>query len=169
MVSHYGRVAGTAQFDVVRFLTQGKTVVIETEFPPGIIVKKTALGAIQPFDLRGGGGYFEKEVLLDTGIDEKHGKVRISLDGICYTDMVNAPLIEECFINLECKFRWEREITEGDDHVLLCLEVVNVHVDERHIDENDLGRTGKTGILYNIHHPINPENYDGSGTTIWVV
>ena len=34
--------------------------------------------------------------------------------------------------------------------------------DERHIDENDLGRTGKTGILYNIHHPINPESFSGT-------
>ncbi len=77
-------------------------------------------------------------------------------------DIVNAPMIEECFINLECKFKWEKEITEGDDYVLMCLEVVNVHIDERHLDENDLGRTGKTGILYNIHHPINPEQFSGT-------
>ena len=62
-------------------------------------------------------------------------------------DMVNAPMIEECFMNLECKFKWEREIAEGDDYVLIYLEIVNVHIDERHLNENDLGRTGKTGIL----------------------
>ena len=33
-------------------------------------------------------------------------------------EMVNAPLIDECFMNLECRFRWEREIVEGDDYVL---------------------------------------------------
>ena len=77
-------------------------------------------------------------------------------------DMVNAPMIGECFINLECRFRWEKEIAEGDDSVLMCLEVVNVHMDERHLDENDLGRAGRTGILYNIHHPIDPERFAGT-------
>ena len=77
-------------------------------------------------------------------------------------DMVHAPMIEECFINLECRFKWEKEIAEGDDYVLICLEVVKAHIDERHLDENDLGRTGKTGILYNIHHPIDPEHFNGA-------
>ena len=54
------------------------------------------------------------------------------------SDMVNAPMIEECFINLECKFKWEKEIAEGDDYVLICLAIVNVHNDERHLDENNL-------------------------------
>jgi len=39
---------------------------------------------------------------------------------------VNAPCIKECFLNLECRYLWEREITDGDTHVLMCLEVVNV-------------------------------------------
>ena len=76
--------------------------------------------------------------------------------------IVNAPMIEECFMNLECKFLWEKEIIEGDDHVIVCLEVVNTHIDEAHLDENILGRTGDTGILYNIHHPINPEKFEGT-------
>lgn len=75
---------------------------------------------------------------------------------------VDAPMIEECFINLECKLKWEKEIVEGDDSVLMCLEVVSVHMDERHLDETDLGRTGKTGILYNLHHPIDPERFSGT-------
>lgn len=77
-------------------------------------------------------------------------------------EKVNAPMIEECFLNLECKLKWEKEIAEGDDSILACLEIVNVHMEERHLDENDLGRTGKTGILYNIHHPIDPENFSGT-------
>ena len=32
-------------------------------------------------------------------------------------EMVNAPLIDECFMNLECRFKWEKEIVEGDDYV----------------------------------------------------
>lgn len=76
--------------------------------------------------------------------------------------IVNAPMVDECFMNLECKFLWEKEIKEGDEYVIVCLEVVNVHIDEAHLDENILGRTGDTGILYNIHHPINPEKFTGT-------
>lgn len=32
----------------------------------------------------------------------------------------NAPRIKECFLNLECRYLWEREITEGYAHVLMC-------------------------------------------------
>lgn len=81
---------------------------------------------------------------------------------IAPAEVVNAPMIDECFLNLECKFKWEKEIVEGDDHVIVCLEVVNVHIDEDHLEERRLGRTGDTGILYNIHHPINPENFTGT-------
>lgn len=76
--------------------------------------------------------------------------------------MVNAPMVEECFMNLECRFLWEKDIKEGDEYTMVCLEVVNVHIDEEHIDENRLGRTGETGILYNVHHPINPEDFKGT-------
>ena len=65
-------------------------------------------------------------------------------------------------MNLECRFKWEKEIAEGDDYVLAYLEIVSAHIDERHLDENDLGRTGETGILYNIHHPIHPERFTGT-------
>ena len=77
-------------------------------------------------------------------------------------DLVNAPMVDECFMNLECRFRWEKEIAEGDDYVLACLEIVCAHIDERHLNESDLGRTGETGILYNIHHPIDPERFRGT-------
>ncbi len=72
-------------------------------------------------------------------------------------DKVNAPMIKECFMNLECKFSWEKEIVPNDDHVIICLEVMNVHIDKNHLDN----RIEENGILYNIHHPINPEKYSG--------
>jgi hypothetical protein len=43
----------------------------------------------------------------------------------------------------------------------MCFEVVNVAVDEKHLDENGTGRYGETGFLFNIHHPINPEAFTG--------
>ena len=66
---------------------------------------------------------------------------------------VDAPLVRECFMNLECRYAWEKEIVPGDDHALICLEVVGAHIDEEHLAD----RTGENGLLYNIHYQINPE------------
>ena len=74
---------------------------------------------------------------------------------------VNAPRIKECFLNLECRYLWEREIKDGDTHVLMCLEVINIIADEMHLDEIAQGRYGDTGYLYNVHYPVNPENFKG--------
>ena len=43
-------------------------------------------------------------------------------------DLVNAPMVDECFMNLECRFRRKKEIAEGDDYVLACLEIVCAHI-----------------------------------------
>ncbi len=69
-------------------------------------------------------------------------------------EWVDAPMVEECFMNLECRYAWEREIAPGDDHVLVCLEVIGAHIDDAHLAD----KTGAQGLLYNIHHPLNPEN-----------
>lgn len=37
-------------------------------------------------------------------------------------------MIKECFMNLECRFKWEKEIAEGDGYVLVCLEIVCIHI-----------------------------------------
>ena len=72
-------------------------------------------------------------------------------------EKVNAPMIDECFMNLECRFLWEKEIIPKDDHALVCLDIVNVHADEAYLDK----RVDENGLLYNIHHPVNPENFTG--------
>lgn len=71
---------------------------------------------------------------------------------------VNAPSIKECFMNLECRLLWDKEIKEGSELVMMCLEVVSISIDEEHLDESKKGRYGKTGLLYNVHRPINPES-----------
>jgi len=68
-------------------------------------------------------------------------------------DWVHAPMVKECFMNLECRYVWEKEIVPGDDHVMICLEVIGVHMDEDYLED----RTGDRGLLYNIHYQINPE------------
>lgn len=74
---------------------------------------------------------------------------------------VDAPRIRECFLNLECRYLWEREIAEGSAHVVLCLEVVNICADEGRLDEAAQGRYGPDGYLYNVHYPVDPETYAG--------
>lgn len=74
---------------------------------------------------------------------------------------VDAPRIRECFLNLECRYLWEREIAEGSAHVVLCLEVVNICADEGRLDEAVQGRYGPDGYLYNVHYPVDPETYAG--------
>ena len=72
-------------------------------------------------------------------------------------EKIDAPMVDESIMNLECKFAWEKEIVPGDNHVMVCLEVVNVHLDEKVLDS----RIEENGIIYNIHHPINPEKFTG--------
>jgi len=74
---------------------------------------------------------------------------------------VNAPRIRECFLCLECRYLWEKEIAEGSDHVLMCLEAKNICVEPACLDEAAQGRYGETGYLYNVHYPVDPENYRG--------
>lgn len=105
--------------------------------------------------------YYDKclQTIANNGFD----KDEIALSGLSaeQASMVNAPLIKECFLNLECKYLWEREIKEGDTNVLMCLEIVDIHVDEKYLDEQVQGRYGETGYLYNVHHPVNPEKFEG--------
>ena len=66
-------------------------------------------------------------------------------------------MIDECFMNLECRFLWEKEIIPKDDRALVCLDIVNVHADAAYLDK----RVDENGLLYNIHHSVNPENFTG--------
>ena len=72
---------------------------------------------------------------------------------------VEAPMVAECFLNLECRYVWEKEIVPGDDHVMICLEVVGGHLEKEYLED----RFGGKGILYNVHYPINPEDVKEKG------
>ena len=61
------------------------------------------------------------------------------------------------FLNLECKYLWEKENKEGSDHVVMCVKIINISIESEYYDERIRGRYGKTGYLYNIHNPTNPE------------
>lgn len=70
---------------------------------------------------------------------------------------VNAPRIKECFLNIECEFLWEHELFAGSNVVIVALKAVSVCMDSDRYDQSKLGRYGKTGYLFHIHCPINPE------------
>ena len=72
---------------------------------------------------------------------------------------VEAPMVAECFMNLECRYMWEKEIVPGDDHVMGCMEVIGGHIERDYLEN----RFGGKGVLYNIHYPMNPENVKEKG------
>lgn len=82
---------------------------------------------------------------------------------------VNAPVVDECFLNLECEFVWEKELFMGSNCAALCVKVVNVWMDEEHYNSEKNGRYGETGYLYNVHSPLNPETGKRDKTTVAVL
>lgn len=92
----------------------------------------------------------------------------IALSGLTAepTELVAAPRIKECFLNLECEYAWEKEITEGSGYVALCVRVLGVCMDEERYNSQKAGRYGNTGYLYNVHSPRNPESGEEEETFI---
>ena len=82
---------------------------------------------------------------------------------------VNAPRIKECFLNIECEVIWEHELFAGSDVMTVALKAVNVCMDSDRYDHTKLGRYGKTGYLFHIHCPINPETGEDAPGAIGTV
>ncbi|MGN0554015.1 MAG: flavin reductase family protein [Oscillospiraceae bacterium] len=82
---------------------------------------------------------------------------------------VNAPLIKECFLNLECELEWAKEVSEVGNHYVFCAKIIGFHMDEEHYNADKLGRYGETGYLYNIHKPINPDTGKALETQVGVI
>lgn len=70
---------------------------------------------------------------------------------------VNAPRVKECFLNIECEFLWEHDQFENSANAVIALRAVNVAMDSDHYDESKLGRYGRTGYIYNMRCPQNPD------------
>lgn len=83
--------------------------------------------------------------------------------------LVNAPMVKECFLNLECEFEWEKELVPDGDHVVMCGKIVGFSMDEEYYDAQKKGRYGENGYLYNIHCPTNPETGKTEKTQIGVI
>ena len=70
---------------------------------------------------------------------------------------VNAPRIKECFLNIECEFLWEHALFPGSESSTIALKTVNICMDSDRYNQSEFGRYGKTGYLYQIDQPTNPE------------
>jgi len=99
------------------------------------------------------------DTIRNNGFDDDE----ITLSGLTAepATTVNAPRIKECFLSLEGRFVWEKEITEDSGSVLMCFEITNICMEGSHLDEGQLGRYGESGYLYNIHYPIDPDTFKG--------
>lgn len=82
---------------------------------------------------------------------------------------VNAPRIKECFLNLECEYLWEKEIVPGDDHIVMCVKILGISMDDEHYNSEKLGRYGATGYLYNIHSPTDPDTGKTGETMVGII
>lgn len=90
----------------------------------------------------------------------------ISMSGLTaeQATSINAPRIAECFLNIECELLWEREHFEGSRDVTMAVCAKNICMDRNHYDEHKLGRYGKSGYMYNIQCPRNPETGEETPT-----
>ena len=96
--------------------------------------------------------------IINNGYDDDE----ISKSGLTVekSAVVNAPMIKECFLNLECQYLWEKELCENSDVVVMCVTVKNICIDTCLFDE-DSGRYSEQGYIYNVHYPINPDTGEG--------
>lgn len=112
-----------------------------------------------------------KECVLNFPSSEIYDKCELTIKNNGYDDdeitesgltaekakTVNAPRIKECFLNIECELLWEKEHFEGSRDVTVALKTKHVTMDNDYYDENKKGRYGKTGYIYNINSPRNPD------------
>jgi flavin reductase (DIM6/NTAB) family NADH-FMN oxidoreductase RutF len=72
------------------------------------------------------------------------------------SQVVSAPRIKECFLNLECRLGWHRPLHEGSIWHVFAGEVVHVAVDDNITESGSFKRYGENGFICNIHCPTDP-------------
>lgn len=108
---------------------------------------------------------------MDTIKNNDYDIDELSAVGLSYSagSKVDAPVVDDCFLNLECEVMWEKELFPESCYVALCVKVVNAWFDEEHYNLEKSGRYGETGYLYNIHSPMNPETLESVRSCIGIM
>jgi flavin reductase (DIM6/NTAB) family NADH-FMN oxidoreductase RutF len=81
-------------------------------------------------------------------------------------EIVSAPLIAQCPVNLECRITEERAL---GSHTMFLAEIVRVHVDESLFDANDRICLEKAGLLAYVHgsyHAVTPRKLGTFGYSV---
>jgi flavin reductase (DIM6/NTAB) family NADH-FMN oxidoreductase RutF len=84
-----------------------------------------------------------KEKCFDTIRNNGFDMDEITASGLTAekAESVNAPLIKECFLNIECEYLWEHKLTPASPSlVVVALKAVGIHIDEKYYsDKNKQG------------------------------
>ncbi|MEW5873332.1 MAG: flavin reductase [Chloroflexota bacterium] len=70
--------------------------------------------------------------------------------------VVRAPRITECPINIECRLEWRRPLYEGSQWHIMAGRVVHVAMDERALAHDPTERMKNMRLMYNIRGTLNP-------------
>lgn len=76
--------------------------------------------------------------------------------------VVHAPRIAECFMNLECRLEWYLPIYPESRWCTLLARVLHVAVDEKVMVAEPEERSRRMGLMYNMRgnvHPLTGEYY----------
>ena len=103
-----------------------------------------------------------EKTIINNGYDDDE----ITISGLTAEKAmtVYAPRIKECFLSIECELLWEKEHFEGCRDVVVALKAKHISMDSDFYDENNKGRYGRTGFMYNVNSPKNPETGEMYGT-----
>lgn len=70
--------------------------------------------------------------------------------------IIQAPRIAECPINIECQLEWHRPLYEDSQWHLMAGRIVHVAMDENVLVHDPTERMGNMRLMYNIRGTINP-------------
>jgi flavin reductase (DIM6/NTAB) family NADH-FMN oxidoreductase RutF len=70
--------------------------------------------------------------------------------------IIQAPRIAECPINIECQLEWHRPLYEDSQWHLMAGRIVHVAMDENVLIHDPTERMGNMRLMYNIRGTINP-------------
>jgi flavin reductase (DIM6/NTAB) family NADH-FMN oxidoreductase RutF len=72
------------------------------------------------------------------------------------SQVVQAPRIGECHINIECQLEWHRPLYEDSQWHLMAGRVVHVAMDEKALPVDPMERMKNMRLMYNIRGTIDP-------------